>query len=86
MEEQRTELYCGIGTSNKGYNASLVKIREGEWNIKVAYGKVSSGSNSLPNESNKFNEHVGYYEAAATYEKLIKAKLKKGYEITYQSE
>ena len=89
MEEQRTELYCGVGTSNKGYNASLVEVETGEWNIKIAYGKHSgkldSGGN-LPDMGYKLNENAGYYEAAVAYEKLIHAKLKKGYEITYQSE
>lgn len=82
MEEQRTELYYGEGSSNKGYNASLIEISEGKWNVKIAYGRAIG---ILPDMGYKLKEHVGYYEAATVYEKLIQAKQKKGYQITYQS-
>ena len=80
MEEMRTELYCGVGSSNKDYNVSLVKLEDGKWNIHIAYGK----SGQAVNQSFKLKENVGYYEAATAYEKLIQAKVKKGYDIIHQ--
>lgn len=81
MEEQRVEMYFNEGTSDKVYNASLVEVSEGKWNVRITYGRRGNANN----ESYKLKEHAGYYEASAAYQKVIDAKTKKGYQIGHQS-
>ncbi len=81
MEESRTELYYGEGTSDKEYNASLIEVSEGNWNVKIAYGRRGS----VIDQGYKMKEHGYYYDAQALYNKLVESKIKKGYEVTYQS-
>ena len=80
MEEQRTEMWCNDGTSDKVYNMSLTEISDGKWQVKCTYGKRRNASSTAEYPE----EPTDYYTASAEYKKLIKKKEKKGYQITFQ--
>ena len=82
MERKKTELYCGIGSSNKVYHASLKEVEKNMFQVEFLYGKKYSHLSV----SIKPPAPTSYYEALKIYEDQIQKKLKKGYRITNQFE
>lgn len=83
----RTELYSDLwfreGSSDKVYYLKLISDGGNKWQVTVAYGKrLNCNAN---NTTDKFMKPVDHPTANKMYEKLLKQKLAKGYEILEQS-
>jgi len=82
MEHKRTELYCGVGSSDKVYHASFIEVEKNMFQVQFEYGKKYSHLSV----SVKPPTATSYQAALKIYEDQIKKKLQKGYEITDQIE
>ena len=82
MEHKRTELYCGVGSSDKVYHASFIEVEKNMFQVEFQYGKKYSHLSV----SVKPPAPTSYQAALKIYEDQIQKKLKKGYRITNQFE
>jgi len=77
IKSQTTTLHCTANGSHKQYCVSIDVHASGTADVRVAYGRINAHS---LNQSHK-ERNVLPATAHATAEKLIRAKLKKGYVI-----
>lgn len=78
QQQEGVGLYCGTGGSDKVYFAQLLEVGTAGWVVRCQYGPRCGSLN----HADKVSDPVEYAKAKKAYDKVVKEKLGKGYEIT----
>jgi bifunctional non-homologous end joining protein LigD len=76
--DESISLWCQQGSSDKVYHAQLTEVPGQGWTVTCQYGARGGTMNRADKEPNP----VPYAKAKKSYDKIVKEKLAKGYQIT----